>query len=352
MSAGALVMPAVPAPTNFLPPTHHYDMRRRVRPAVDTPPTVVKRTRRENPDNARTNATSSTPAKKRTCQIVPKSSTRTRRRSSQAVVPEVKKQQGASLESKLESLSLEEEQLVGVSPNERRLVYMLQEQDAYMPNPHYLKEVQTDVQGFMRFDMLSWLLQLNHKLEFHSETLAVAANLFDRLLSISSVQAGHLQLIAATCYMVAAKMHEVWNTHPSFTELIIASNHAYTGPQLEKMEMRLLQLLGWKLNPVTPHLLVHQVLLVLPVTETERRETVRTAEDCLDRCILRERFLAYKPSVLAAAVLIRSLSAMGLREKYEEKVLGLLKTSDWQLYEACAHDVAMVMFECNPVPVL
>lgn len=50
-----------------------------------------------------------------------------------------------------------------ISTLERRLFFMLQQQDEYQPSVAYMRKVQgNEIKGFMRYDVLSWILQVSN----------------------------------------------------------------------------------------------------------------------------------------------------------------------------------------------
>lgn len=202
----------------------------------------------------------------------------------------------------------------------------LEIQSKYLPHPHYLKRVQKEtIEEFMRRDVADWLLKLTKHMNYHSETFGIAMNLFDRCLSTFVVKEVHLQLIASSCFLIASKVGEQWNTHPTFKELCIAADFAFSCSDLERMEKLLLKKLNWQINPITSHMLVHVILddcsnkkiygsssssvgiFGFALTPEEKASVVEGAEDLCDSAYSVYRFLKYRPSTIAVGAILISL---------------------------------------------
>eukprot|EP00121_Abeoforma_whisleri_P004049 Awhi_evm2s3654 len=223
-----------------------------------------------------------------------------------------------------------------------RLTFLLETQSGakYLPKPDYLKRVQNDqIKEFMRRDIASWLLKLNKHMEYHPETFGMAMTLMDKLLSSSRVKSSHLQLIAATCFLLASKAGEVWNQHPSFKELCISGNHAFTCAEIERMEKLLLKTLDWNVNPITSYLLVSQIMENVDVSaistedaEAVKKNIVAHAETTLESASCEYYFLKYRPATLAISSILLSMKKLygtGVSSSYVNVIVNLCETENY-----------------------
>lgn len=200
----------------------------------------------------------------------------------------------------------------------------------------------------MRRDVADWLLKLTKHMNYHSETFGIAMNLFDRCLSTFVVKEVHLQLIASSCFLIASKVGEQWNTHPTFKEMCIAADYAFSCSDLERMEKLLLKKLGWQINPITSHMLVSTILgdcLILNkvstnnndnnhqnnhdrffsmfgcmLTAEQKRIIIEGAESLCDSTYTVYRFLKYRPSTIAVCAILLSF-----RQKLNGNINTILK---------------------------
>ena len=73
-----------------------------------------------------------------------------------------------------------------------------------MAIPDYMSK-QTDINASMRTILIDWLVEVQENFELFHETLYIAVRLVDTYLSRKEVKREYLQLVGATCMLVAAK---------------------------------------------------------------------------------------------------------------------------------------------------
>lgn len=158
------------------------------------------------------------------------------------------------------------------------------------------------------------LLQLNRHCNFHPEVFALAVNLLDRFLSVMKARPKYLPCISVSCLFLAVKMVEEDEAIPNAKDLIEVSGLSCSSSDLLRMERIVLDKLGWDLNPATPlqFLQVFHALCVsegfldhCPVTQHLHHITLR-----LEELLCNHKFLVYKPSTLALALISHELSLM------------------------------------------
>ena len=66
------------------------------------------------------------------------------------------------------------------------------------------------------------------------ETLFLCINIIDRFLSKRQVAKDKLQLVGATCLLIASKMEDMWP--PLVRDLVYVASKAFTKQDLKKME--------------------------------------------------------------------------------------------------------------------
>lgn len=70
--------------------------------------------------------------------------------------------------------------------------------------PAYMSS-QPDISASMRTILVDWLIEVQENFELFHETLYLAVQLTDRYLSHKDVKREYLQLVGATCMLIAAK---------------------------------------------------------------------------------------------------------------------------------------------------
>eukprot|EP00128_Syssomonas_multiformis_P014215 Colp12_sorted_trinity150504_noHs@29840 len=228
---------------------------------------------------------------------------------------------------------------------------ILAKQENHQPNPNYLKKVQRDeFKESLRRDVLEWLYKLNKHFDYQSETFATAVNYFDRFLSQLRVKPTHVQLIAIASLLLSAKNLEVWNTQPSLQELSVAANGVYSCNDIERMEKIVLTKLNWNLNPVTPHLILHQVLEHVPLAAPLKEKLIASTEHFLDASISEYYFLKYRPSALCCAALGEALVREGAADpELLAHVCALTGTTKEEANE-CSHDIKRLLAQLEVSP--
>ncbi|KJE93084.1 hypothetical protein CAOG_03927 [Capsaspora owczarzaki ATCC 30864] len=236
------------------------------------------------------------------------------------------------------------------------LANMLQTQHGYLPTLNFLRRIQKDeIQEFMRRDILEWLLRVSQHFEHHAETFATAVNLFDRFLSTLKVKPTHLQLIAATALLIAAKSQEQWNTHPTLSSLINASNAAFACSDILRMERIILARLKWTLATVTPHLLIHQMVPCLEQTlqfsAQQLDRLIRDAEAYSDAALIEYRYANQLPSTIACGALLCALARTSRGVHDKDLISGLLSLSgtEYDAASACFMDMKALLVDDGPV---
>jgi len=107
----------------------------------------------------------------------------------------------------------------------------------YMADPNYLANMQS-ASGLAtrhRVSLIDWTTEVHRKFKtLRQETLFLAVNIIDRFLSKRQVAKDKLQLVGATCLLIASKMEDMWP--PLVRDLVYVASNAFTKQDLKKME--------------------------------------------------------------------------------------------------------------------
>lgn len=145
--------------------------------------------------------------------------------------------------------------------------------------------------------LVNWLVEIHARFELQQETLFLSINVMDRYLALQEVPRNQLQLVGITALLIASKYEDMWP--PTIKELIFMTEDAYTSAEILKMELTMLDKLGYALGqPLPLHFL--------------RRGTKAGQGDWLSHgiskylielCLMDHELLKYVPSEVAAASL-------------------------------------------------
>lgn len=77
-----------------------------------------------------------------------------------------------------------------------------------VPHCDYFATVQTDIRPFMRKLVTIWMLELCDEQRVEEQVFPLAINFMDRFLCVCNISRQQLQLLGATCLLVAAKIRQ------------------------------------------------------------------------------------------------------------------------------------------------
>jgi len=185
-----------------------------------------------------------------------------------------------------------------------------------LPDPHYLDPGYVGSGHFLliterqREKVVKYINELAEDFELCVQTGGLACNYFDRYAAsltrepsrfFGEKRHGHVQMIASTCLLLAAKFFD--RRLPPLSELSKVHHGKVSPAEFATLELEILERLRWKLHTPLPHAFTqHMVKLCwsAPFTPTiEERMAF-----FMDLSVYGYRFLSYPPAAIAAASLI------------------------------------------------
>jgi len=122
---------------------------------------------------------------------------------------------------------------------EEYIKYLYNNEAKYLPDSDYML-TQKELSCTMRALVIDWLIDVHHKFLFkNNNTIHLAVNIFDRILSKKTVAKTKLQLVGLASLFIAAKYEESYT--PCAVEYINVCNNAYAQSDLIKMERLILE---------------------------------------------------------------------------------------------------------------
>ncbi|KAM4651803.1 G1/S-specific cyclin-D1-like [Discoglossus pictus] len=192
----------------------------------------------------------------------------------------------------------------------RVLRKLLAAEDKYIPSAGYFQCVQKEVHPYMRRMLTSWMLEVCEDQRCGEEVFPLAVNCLDRFLSIVPVEKRRLQLLGATCLLLATKLKE---THPMTTEsLCMYSDYCFTENELRSMELLVLNKLKWDIEAVTPREFLPHFLALLHIPQEKMNLVRKHTETFIALCTTDCTFIAIPPSMVAAASVVAAVAGLRL----------------------------------------
>ncbi|KAJ0010701.1 hypothetical protein Pint_33663 [Pistacia integerrima] len=188
-----------------------------------------------------------------------------------------------------------------------------------------------------RQDSINWILKVHAYYHFRPVTAILSVNYFDRFLSSHSLPQASgwpFQLLSVACLSLAAKMEEP--LVPLLLDLQIFEPRFIFEPKtVQRMELRVMSILNWRLNSVTPFHFLHYFISKLPSSSsTSFTRVFSSSSDLILRTTRVVDFLGFPPSTIAAAaVLCAAGKSLDLPTSVEERINKEMVRSCHQLME-------------------
>ena len=118
-------------------------------------------------------------------------------------------------------------------------------------DPNDMISIQTSVTTHMRAVLIDWLVDVCDKFEFLQETLFISVKIIDKFLSKRVISKSKFQLLGITALYLSAKYEEF--CLPETGDFVLITDNAFTLDELLKMEIIVLNAIGFKLTFPTPN---------------------------------------------------------------------------------------------------
>ncbi|KAI8818662.1 cyclin-like protein [Fimicolochytrium jonesii] len=176
----------------------------------------------------------------------------------------------------------------------RRLEYM---QARTIPNPTYLNsEGRRDIR--VRDYAADMLIETQNKLHLTAETLFLAMNIIDRVLSVTQVTFSKLPLLVPAALLIASKFEEVGA--PSISKFVfVTGDSIITEGALVSAERHVLRFLNYDLSYSGPMNFLRRI----SKADAYDIQTRTVAKYFMEVSLADHRFVRMKPSLVAAASL-------------------------------------------------
>ncbi|KAM0752042.1 hypothetical protein T439DRAFT_199749 [Meredithblackwellia eburnea MCA 4105] len=163
-----------------------------------------------------------------------------------------------------------------------------------MPNPDYMLS-HTEVTWKMRGILIDWLVEIHSKFRLLPETIFLATNIIDRLLSVQEVSLVKFQLVGITALFIAAKYEEV--VCPSVSNFLYMTDGGYEDDEILRAERHVLAQLDFNLSYPNPINFLRRI----SKADGYDIQSRTMAKYLMEISIVDHRFLGCPPSLIAAA---------------------------------------------------
>lgn len=163
-----------------------------------------------------------------------------------------------------------------------------------MADPNYMNN-QTEITWKMRSILVDWLVEVHGKFRLLPETIFLAVNIVDRMLSIKTVSMLKFQLIGITSLFIASKYEEVFC--PSVQSFLYMTDGGYSDEELLIAERYILRAIDFNLSYPNPINFLRRI----SKADGYDIQTRTVAKYFLEVSVVDRKFLDKPPSLIAAA---------------------------------------------------
>ncbi|XP_009121968.1 cyclin-A2-2 isoform X1 [Brassica rapa] len=168
------------------------------------------------------------------------------------------------------------------------------------PLANYMELVQRDIDPSMRRILIDWLVEVSEDYNLVPDTLYLTVNLIDRFLSNSCIERHRLQLLGATCMLIASKYEEL--CAPPVEEFCDITANTYTRPEVLSMEIQVLNFVQFKLSVPTTKTFLRRFLRAAQASyKSPLIEMEFLANYLAELTLMEYNFLRFLPSLVAAS---------------------------------------------------
>jgi len=199
---------------------------------------------------------------------------------------------------------LDDPQEVGVYMNDI-MRHFSRTEAKYMPDPSYLKQVQTNIDHKSRATLVDWVINVHRKFKLVTPVLPLAVNIMDRYLSVTNVKKEQLQLLGAAALLVASKFEEIYP--PEVEDFVHISDRAFKKDAVIRMEQTVLNVLKFEISVPTSHAFLSRFAKVARADD----DTKNLANYIVDAASMEETMLKYLPSVIATSAIRLAQKMLG-----------------------------------------
>ncbi|KAK7719769.1 G2/mitotic-specific cyclin [Diaporthe eres] len=174
--------------------------------------------------------------------------------------------------------------------------YLLTLEPSSLPNPDYMDH-QDELEWKTRSILVDWLIEVHTRFHLLPETLFLAINIIDRFLSEKVVQLDRVQLVGITAMFIASKYEEVLSPHVGNFKHV--ADNGFSESEILSAERFILQTLEYDLSYPNPMNFLRRI----SKADNYDIQTRTVAKYLLEISVVDRRFMAYRPSHVAATAM-------------------------------------------------
>ena len=165
-------------------------------------------------------------------------------------------------------------------------------------------ENQSNLTPKMRSTLIDWLVDVQKRKKFHTDTLYYAVRYIDRYLMERDIDKSKFQLLGSAAILIASKTEEIYPI--SCESIVHLAGKSFSINALCRMESALFSTLDYNVTPVVSSHFLKRYLLVASGSSKFSVFAYYVNETLL----LDSDFIEYKPSFVAAGVILFAIAVI------------------------------------------
>ena len=182
--------------------------------------------------------------------------------------------------------------------------------------------IQSEISYVMRGILVDWLVELKHSFRLNCSTLHLSVKLLDRILCDMDVKRKNFQCLGCACMLIASKLEETQLV--TTKDLAYMSDSTYTRSEIKDMEVKICDLLEFRLQTPTAYQFVDRFLRASDATAGQagpspRSPTLETLVSyLLELSLLDASFVETPADLMAASAVYLARATLGIRDAHRQ----------------------------------
>lgn len=169
-----------------------------------------------------------------------------------------------------------------------------------------MKIIQREITAAHRETLISWLSEVAEVYCLSKQTLCLATNYVDRVLTFKEVSRSVFQLLGVSCLLIASKCEEI--LPPSIEDFVFITDSSFQRHEILMKEMEILTCLNFTLRITTYTTFLDRLLIVSNVDD---RRLVAHVYYMAELSLISQNLTHYLPSLIATSSICLTLHTFG-----------------------------------------
>ncbi|KAK4887266.1 hypothetical protein RN001_003537 [Aquatica leii] len=184
---------------------------------------------------------------------------------------------------------------------------LLKDESMYVCPCDYFTDVQVEIQPYMRNVVATWMMEVCEEQMCEEQVFPLAVNYMDRFLCVCVIKRQQLQLLGATCLLIASKIRS--STILTIDLLRAYTDYSITHSHITSWELLVLSKLQWNAAGITGFDYIDQITDRF-AWGSESSYLRRHAHTLVSICYTEPALIQVTPSLIASACICAAMRGL------------------------------------------